>query len=216
MIRNYILTAIRTFLRNPVTSAINIIGLSTGIAASVMIMLYVFAELSVDKFNENYERIYRLEYGDFFVSGTAQALLLREEFPEVEEAVRMDYRYDPLVAVGDGSMRFESFFYADSSLFEVFSFDFVRGDPSTALTRPFSLVLTESEAVRIFGKDDPVGQLLRFNSLHEYSVTAVVKDPGNSHLPVSAIGSFSSLSIIEGDDDHDRHLFSYMNFITYV
>ena len=181
-----------------------------------MIMLYVFAELSVDKFNENYERIYRLEYGDFFVSGTAQALLLKEAFPEVVEAVRMDYRYDPLVAVGDGSMRFESFFYADSSLFDVFSFDFIRGDPSTALTRPFSLVLTESEAVRIFGKDDPVGQMLRFNNLHEYTVTAVVNDPGNFHLPVSAFGSFSTLPVIEGDDDHDRHLFSYMNFITYV
>ncbi len=216
MIRSFIITALRVFLRNRVPSVINIIGLAAGIAASIIIMLYVFNEFSADKFNENYDRIYRVEYGDFFVSGTAQALLLKEEFPEVEQAVRFDYRYDPLIGIGDRSLRFESFLYADSTLFDVFSFDFLRGDPSTALKLPFSLVLTETEATKIFGSEDPVGEILKFNNLHEYIITAVIKDVKNTHLPVSAIGSFGTLPVIEKDENHDRHLFSYMNFITYV
>lgn len=216
MIRSYILTAMRTLVRNRVISLINITGFAAGIAASILILLYVFSELSVDRFNENYDRIYRLEYGDFAVSGTAQALLLKEAIHEVEQSVRMDFRYRPLVRYGNDNFRLEDFFYADSTLFDVFTYDFIRGDPATALQLPFSLVLTESEAARIFGNEDPIGQMLKINNAYDYTVTAIIKDAGKSHIYFSAIGSFSTLPHIEDDDNHDRYLFNYMNFPTYV
>ncbi|MFP4367790.1 MAG: ABC transporter permease [Bacteroidales bacterium] len=159
MIKNYIITAYRSLIQNRVTSAINITGLAAGIAASVLILLYVVSELSVDKFNENYEHIYRLEIGDFIVNGTAPAIILKESFPEIRQTVRLDFRYNPLAAYNDDSFRLEDFIYADSTFFDVFTFQFVRGDPDNALKRPFSLVLTESEAKRIFGNEDPVGRM---------------------------------------------------------
>jgi putative ABC transport system permease protein len=216
MIRSYIQSALRALLRNRLTSIINIGGLAAGIAASMLIMLFIFSELSVDKFNDNYESIYRLEYGDFVVTGTAQALLLKEAFPEVGQTVRMDFRYRPIASFGDDNFRFDNFVYADSTLFDVFTFEFVRGNPETALIVPFSLVLTTSEAKRFFGTEDPVGKMLTFNNIHEYTVTAVINDISDFHLPVSAIGSFSSLPYVENDDNHDRYLFNYMNFLTYV
>ena len=216
MIRSYFITALRALARNKVTTIINIGGLAAGIAASVMIMLYVFSELSVDRFNDNYEAIYRLEVGDFPVTGTAQALLLKEEFPEVLQSARMDFRHRPLIRLGEDYYRFENFVYADSTLFDVFTFQFVKGNPSTALQLPFSVVLTTTEAEKLFGDEDPMGKMIRFNDNHDYTVTAIIKDVDNFHLPVDAVGSFASLPYVENDDDHDRHLFSYMNFFTYV
>lgn len=216
MIKSYIISALRALIRNRVTSAINVAGLAAGIAASVLIMLYVFSELSVDKFNENHDRIYRLEVGDFTVTGTAQALILKDEFPEVQQAARMDFRYRPLLKRDGEYQRIDGFAYADSTIFDVFTFEFIRGDAVTALQLPFSLVLTESEAERLFGNDDPVGEMITFNDNREYTVTAIIEDIENFHLPVKALGSFSSLPYIENNDDHDRYLFSYMNFFTYV
>ncbi len=216
MIRNYFITALRKLIRNRVTSAINIGGLAVGIAASILIMLYVFNELSADKFNENYDRIYRLEVGDFMVTGSAQALLLRGNFPEVEQTARMDFRYSPLLRYGEQNFRLEEFAYADSSIFDIFSFRFLRGDPSSALHLPFSLVLTSSRARMIFGDNDPVGETVVFDNNRKYTVTAIIEDPENFHLPVKGLGSFSTLQHIENNDDFDSYLFSYMNFFTYV
>ena len=216
MIRSYIITALRALIRNPVTSVINIAGLAAGIAASILIMLYVFSELSTDRFNENYDRIYRLEVGDFVVTGTAQALILKEAFPEVKQTVRMDFRHRPVARHRDENFRMEELVYADSTLFDIFSLEFLRGNPSDALVLPFSLVLTVSEAKRLFGNEDPLGRVLTFNNTHDFTVTAIIEDIINFHLPVSAIASFSSLPYIENDENHDRHLFSYMNFFTYV
>jgi putative ABC transport system permease protein len=216
MFRNFILTAFRSFLRNRTSTFINVGGLAAGLAASMIILLYIGAERSTDRFNENFDRIYRLEYGDFFVSGTAQALIFKQAFTEVEQTVRFDFRYSPMVGNEEGHFRFTSFLFADSTLFDVFSFKFVKGDPAMALHLPFSLVLTETEAGRIFGREDPIGKILRFDNRHDYTVTAIIKDEKNFHLPVSAIGSFSSLPYVENDENHDRYLFNYMNFPTYI
>ena len=216
MIRNYFITALRNLIRNHTTSFINIGGLAVGIAASILIMLYVFNELSADKFNENYDRIHRLEVGDFIVTGTAQALLLRDNFPEVEQVARMDFRYSPLLRYGEQNFRLEEFAYADSTVFDIFSFRFLRGDPSSALRIPFSLVLTSSQARMIFGDDDPIGAIVVFDNNREYTVTAIIEDPENFHLPVKGLGSFSTLPHIENNDDFDSYLFNYMNFLTYV
>ena len=215
MIRNYIFTALRSFLRNRISTVINVCGLAAGLAASMIILIYIGKERSTDRFNENFERIYRLEYGNFFVSGTAQALIFKQAFTEVEQSVRIDFRYSPLVGTEEEFFRFNGFLFADSTLFDVFSFKFVLGDPVMALQLPFSLVLTETEAGRIFGKEDPIGKILRFDNRHDYTVTAIIKDEKRFHLPVSAIGSFSSLPHVENDENHDRHLFNYMNFPTY-
>ncbi len=214
MFFNYILTSIRVLLRNRMTSIINIGGLASGIAASMLIILYVNSELSVDKFNENFENIYRLEVGDFHVTGTAQALFLRE-FPEVRQVARMDFRYSPLLKRDNEFFKINEFMFADSTLFDIFTFDFLSGDPETALVKPFSLVLTSSLAADLFADRYPVGEILNLGN-HDYTITAVINDVDEFHLPVGAVGSFSSLPFIENDDDHDRHLYSYMNFLTYV
>jgi putative ABC transport system permease protein len=214
MFLNYLLTSLRVLVRNRLTSLINVGGLAAGIAASMLIILYVKSELSVDRFNEHYENIYRLEVGDFHVTGTAQALLLNE-LPEVKKVARMDFRYSPLVKKGDEFSRIDKFLFADSTLFDIFTFNFLYGNPRTALADPFSLVLSRSVARIWFGGRHPVGETLSLDN-HEYTVTAVFDDVGEFHLPMGAIGSFSTLPVIENDADHDRYLYNYMNFLTYV
>lgn len=207
MLRNYIKIAWRNLLKHKSHSAINIIGLAVGMASFLLILFYVQDEASFDKFHEDYEEIYRVtevnisENGETKLANTYSGIgpALQNDFPEVESFVRL---YIAEVAVSDGETKKfmeSSFTYADSSFWEIFNFELLEGNPETALSAPFSVVLTESMAKKYFGDADAMGKVLKVDEKFNYQVTGIVEDvPDNSHLDFDFLASFTSLQQLIG------------------
>ena len=168
MFRNYIKVALRNLLKHQIHSIINVLGLSIGIAISILIIILVQQELSYDKYNENWSRIYRVnQYANFSGSdfnGALSPVLLykaiKEEIPEVQEVTRVLHGSHKLVSNGNIHFSAERFFYADESFFRIFTIPMISGDQSSALTREKSIVLTLSTARQFFGDADPMGKQL--------------------------------------------------------
>ncbi len=220
MIKNYFLTAIRNLLKNWSYSLINIIGLSIGIAASLFIALYVIHETSYDRFHANADQIYRIgvegqfssEIIDQVVTAAPMAQAMIQDYPEVKNAVRLREAGDWLMVYGDRKFNEDNVLFADSSFFDVFSFDLIKGDPKNALRLPHSLVMTETTAKKYFGNEEAIGKLIKVESdTTLYKVTGVVADPPeNSHFHFEMLGSLSTLS-------HSRSTFWIShNYYTYL
>ena len=224
MIRNYLFTALRVLRKNTLFSAINIIGLSVGLAASIIIYLWVYDELSFDRFHENADRIYRVERDmeieeeRMHVPITAPPVgpKMMEDYPQVEAFVRIARDN---VQIEDDNRDFinERMIYADSSFFNFFSFGLVEGSKD-CLVEPFTIAISESYAEKYFGVTPEPGSVLNVNyqgTIRPYTVTAVFADfPHNSHLQADLIGSFSSLYSIR----HEQMMVSWMasSIYTYV
>lgn len=203
MFRNLIKIAFRNIAKEKIYSLINILGLTIGISCSLFLVLYILDELSYDSHHENKDRIYRVvthfqEPDNQFSWPIAQIPLaqeLEENYSEIKRAVRYIGGGRELFVNADKDRRFyeEEFYFADSSIFEVFSFEFIAGDPATALIQPHALVLTESLAKKYFDDEEAVGQSLKSGD-KDYKVTAVIKDvPHNSHFIFDALMSRSTL-----------------------
>ena len=197
MLKNYFKIAFRNILRNKVYSFINIAGLAIGMAACILILLWVTNELSYNKFNRNLDRIFlvpQTQYyqtiGDFTVEPTPFPLAkaLKEEYPEVEYSTRYEHYFGKQVLGRDNKFFNEQINFADSSFFKIFSFQFLEGDPNTALKDPNSIVLTSETAIKFFGDGNPVGREVTMNGKVELKVSAVIKDvPKNSDLQFDGI-----------------------------
>jgi putative ABC transport system permease protein len=226
MFKNFFLTAHRNIVRNKIQSAIQVTSLTIGITAVVLIGLYAKYELSYDRFNEKLDRIYRLEYDNNVGLSLAPGHQIMQNIPEVESMVRLltwdgkdfksNWRHFP---DGDSTARekrisVEDIFWCDTSIFNIFSFNFIQGDPKNALRDPKSLVLTESTARNIFGDEDPVGRVLA-----DYTITGIIKDVENSHLEINLLGSISYLDTLLGiPKDDPRYLNNWIGnyFFTYL
>lgn len=205
MISNYLRIALRNLRKHFNYSVINIAGLSLGLTVCLLLTLWVRHELSFDSFHRDYHRLYRLGLEYSFGGQTAKtpqsptALLpaVMENFEEVENGVRFynGAGFRPVVVKKDDVLFEEtSFYFADSTFFDVFSFELVKGNKSTALREPNTVVLTESMAGKYFGDEDPVGKQIVVNRT-EYVVTGVAADvPGNSTYKFDFVASFASLS----------------------
>ncbi len=205
MIKNYFKIAYRNLVRNKGYAAINILGLAVGMAVCLLISLYVSHELGYDRFHEKAERVYqvtsRFAIGDRArISPYMSAFMgptLVEDVPGVKRAVRFDKEDEALVSrpSAGGRITFyeEGFLFADSTFFEVFSFGLLRGNPETALVRPYTLVLTESMAKKYFGSESPIGQSLTYNNEVTFTVTGVVADPpSNSSIRFDFLASLAT------------------------
>ncbi|HEY4788829.1 MAG TPA: FtsX-like permease family protein [Bacteroidales bacterium] len=210
MIRNYLITAYRNILRQKGYSLIIVIGLTIGIAIFGLILLYVNNEFRVDRFNKNFNRIYRMETENWAILGTAYGPEIASNFPEVTTFSRVSCWEGSSVTVkrADKMTKLEDMLYADSSVFKIFSFHMIEGDPDKALSAPFSVILTQSEARKLFGKEDPMGQILKVNNKHDYTVTGIIKDVPRFHLNVNAIAAFHTLKYTSSDslfmEHHDQ------------
>ncbi len=202
MIRNYIITAIRNLLRNPVYALINIFGLSIGITCSLLILIFIKNEISYDRFHEKKNDLYRMVFEMVDPDGRTSspqmtapvAPAMMEEFPEVKAATRLTGYRDGYFTYQNKSYKAGNVIYADSLFFEMFSFDLISGDPATVLKDPFTVVLNETTAENIFGKENPVGKIIRWNNKDNLMIQGIVKSPPeNSHLQFSSLISFSSL-----------------------
>lgn len=205
MFGNYLLIAFRNLRKHFSYSIINIAGLGLGLATCLLLSLWIRHELSYDTFHTKLDRIYRpsMEYSfggqtkGVSVSPTIVLPTLQKEFGEVETGVRLynSASFRPFI-VRKGETMFEEsrFYYADSTLFDVFDFKLVKGNPATALEGLNNMVLTQSMAKKYFGETDPIGQTLNINNRTDYVVTGVVEDlPSNSMIRFDFVASFSSL-----------------------
>jgi putative ABC transport system permease protein len=191
MIKNLLLTALRNFKKDKWYSLLNVLGLTIGITFSLFLIFYVTDELSYDKHHKNAGRIYRIntyiqekdKNTDWTLTQLPFGPQVKKDYPEVEEMVRLMNRERTLFKNGENSFYETKVYYADSTIFKVFTHRFVEGNAGSALQAPFDIVITKSLATKYFGKNTPaVGKTLR--SVYDtYKVTGVIEDvPKNSHI----------------------------------
>ena len=158
MLKNYLKVALRNLWKNKAFSAINIVGLASGLAVCLLIVLYVVDELSYDRYNKNANRIYRLDADIYFndtqaifaVAPDPLAITLKREYPAVEEMVRVNYQKDVLIKKDNQNVQDHNVGYADSTFFKVFTVPMIAGDPLTALREPNSIVIDKTTAKKYF------------------------------------------------------------------
>jgi len=205
MFKNYFKIAIRNLGRNQGYAVINIFGLVIGMACCLLILLYVQDELSYDRYHQNAARIYRvalqLHAGNapvksFAVTSPPMAPALLRDYPEIRQAVRLQ-NSAPLVGYGERRFYEDNFFWADASVFAVFTFPLIQGDAVTALREPRSIVLAEKMARKYFGAENPIGKVLTVADTLDLKVTGVMANiPSHSHFIPDCFASFSTLSQI--------------------
>jgi putative ABC transport system permease protein len=202
MIKNYLRTAWRNMKRQKGYSVINIAGLALGLASAILIVFYIQHETGYDRFHENAERIFRvvvdatLNQNRVVVPAAQPGLgpTLAKDFPEVAASVRVLPLSKTLVKGDDRGFYEAGLLYADDSVFDVFTFPLLAGDPKTALTRANTVVLTERMAEKYFRGENAVGKILRFNDEADYAVTGVMQDlPGPSQLQFDFLVSLETL-----------------------
>src|SRR5436190_1766765 len=206
MIKNYFKTAWRILWRNKVFSAINILGLSTGLACCILMFLFIQHELSYDKFNANAKNIYRLTSEaegpngrtNLAVTPAPWAPLMKKDYGEIRNFTRL--LKAEKTDIGQPGQRhfYESdLLYADSTFLDIFSVKLEKGNAKEALQQPNSIILTSETARKYFGDEDPIGKTLEVNSfvgIFNVQVTAVAKKlPANSHLRFNSLVSLQTL-----------------------
>ncbi|MBE0679236.1 MAG: ABC transporter permease, partial [Bacteroidales bacterium] len=200
MFSNLIKYSLRSFKRQRSYIIINILGLSIGIACSLLIAIFVLNEASYDKYNEKKDRIYRLVLngkigGQEIVGAFTPAIMgptMLEEFPEVDDFLRMTGSGPTVVEYESSVFTEDKLIQADSSFFNFFTIPVIMGDPQKMLNAPHKVVLTESTAKKIFGEESPIDKALKIGSdTVSYIVTGVIRDvPENSHFEANIISSF--------------------------
>ncbi|MDX9903580.1 MAG: ABC transporter permease [Bacteroidales bacterium] len=205
MIRNFFRVSIRNIARNKVFTFLNVAGLAIGMAASLLILLWVQDELSYDKFNKKAENIYRVEEDQFYsgeryhvtVTPHPSGPVWKEKIPEIVEQARIN-RLPRILFRNEDKVFFESSLVAsDSGLFNMFTLPLLRGDPRTALSAPYSIVLSEKLANKYFGDTNPLGKTVTLENRFQFMVTGVMKEiPDNSIFTFEGIIPYSFLKEI--------------------
>ncbi len=209
MFRNYLKSAFRNITRNKFYTFLNILGLTVGLVAFIFLFLFIKDELSFDKYHGNASRIHRLE-SDFTIAGKNErfaivpipmAHALKLEYPEVENFVRLFNPGNTLFRYNDLEYYEDDIYFADSTIFQVFTHRMIDGDPDRCLVEPKSMVLTESMARKYFDDDDPIGKMLESGEGRSYVITGIVEDvPKNSHLRFDALCSVTTFVEQAGEE----------------
>lgn len=220
MLKNLFKIALRNIFKDKVYSAINILGLTIGITCSIFLFMYILDELSYDRYHTNANNIYRIvsnikEPDNAFTWAVAQVPMaqeLRNNYPEVKNAVRFYGTGRTLYKNGEKQFNEEGFYLTDSTVFDMFSYEFLAGDVNTALDNPFSIVLTETIAKKYFASaTEALGQSLQNKENQEYKITGVIKDvPYNTHFRFDALISRSSRPNSDGGSWGNFGVFTYI------
>jgi putative ABC transport system permease protein len=214
MFKNYIKIAFANLWKNKVYSSISILSLTIGLAVSVLLLFYVLHEWSFDRYHTKADQIYRLcqEQHPYQAPGTAA--LLTEKIPAIKSFARILPRDNILIKKNELKFKEDFVAWVDPNLFNIFSFQFIRGDAGTALTQPWSMVITEETAHKYFGDADPMGKTLKVNSEYDYTITGVIQDiPDNSHFTFDVF-----MTLLDGNamfDDGWEENWGWWNFLVY-
>ncbi|MBN1185482.1 MAG: ABC transporter permease [Bacteroidales bacterium] len=202
MIQNFFRIAVRNILQHKGFTFINVTGLAVGLAASLLILLWIQDEFSYDKLNLNAENIYRVEEDQFYsgeryhvtVTPHPSGPVWKERIPEIKEQTRLN-RLPRILFRQEDKLFFESAIVAaDSGIFRMFTLPLLLGDPLTTLNSPYSIVLTEKLALKYFGETDPLGKTITLENKYAFIVTGVMKDlPKNSILTFEGVIPYSFL-----------------------
>ncbi|HXS57863.1 MAG TPA: ABC transporter permease [Hanamia sp.] len=202
MIKNLLLIAARNFRKDKWYSLLNILGLTIGITFSLFLIFYIRDELTYDRYNKKADRIFRIvsyiqerdKNTNWTITQAPLAATLKKDYPEVEESARFMGRERTLFKNGENNFYETKIYYADSTVFNIFTYKFLEGNAAHALNEPFSIVLSKTLADKYFGKDKPaVGKTLR-TVYDVYKVTGVIEDiPQNAHLRYDMLISWNTL-----------------------
>ncbi|MBA3647370.1 MAG: ABC transporter permease [Chitinophagales bacterium] len=201
---NYFKIAIRNLLKYKFTSFINLFGLTVGLTCCLLILAFILNELSFDRYNKNAGQIYRVTRSfnnsegiqELNLSSVAPPFgpLLKNDFPDIEDYTRLlpngptPFRYKEKIFNEPGS------WYADRSLFHIFTVNVLQGDPETALNDPFCVMLTPDEARKYFGSEDPMNKVMRLNNTNDLKVTGIYQPfPAAAHIHPEILISFPTL-----------------------
>ncbi|WP_437920826.1 ABC transporter permease [Sphingobacterium sp. LRF_L2] len=229
MVKNYLTIAWRNLLKNKGYSTINILGLAMGLACCLLIVLYIQDELSFDQYHTNKDRIYRVVHTSKETNTLARKEIwgnapigttLKADFPEIEKITQFSGQASILFKYKEKAFQEERVFFMDSTAFQVFSWKVLAGDPTTALTAPYSAVLTKSTAQKYFGNENAIGKTLdgglaagRANE-GIYTVKAIIEDiPSNSHFTFDAL---LSMSTFKKNIPELFEAWGYVDFYTYI
>ncbi len=209
MFKNIIKITFRNISKHKGYYFINVAGLSIGMVCFILIALFITDELSYDRYHEKADRIYkagvRALWADNEFHGSVSpapfSRALVTEFPEVEVSTRLVRSGFPVIRYKDKVFSEERWYWADDTFFDVFTVSFLQGDPKTALTKPNSVIITESMARKYFGTEDPLGKSLNADNRRDYQITGVIEDvPPNSHVHYDFLASF--ITIEDGSDQN--------------
>lgn len=229
MLQHFFLVAFRNLLKRKLYSFINMTGLAIGMASCLLIALYVQHELSYERYHTRHDRIYRVIQAfrssdkgqhalpapeDYQVWGCAPVgPALAADFPQIEKTVQFMSPLSLLLQYGDKRLQQENLVCMDSTAFDVFSWKLLQGDPHTALTAPYSIVLTQSVAKKFFGRENAVGKSLRVDNSDNYTVTGIVEDPpSNSQISFNGLISMTTARKMRNDI---FNYWGYVDFYTY-
>ncbi len=222
MIKNLLLVALRNFKKDKWYSLLNVLGLTIGITFSLFLIFYIRDELNYDRYHEKADRIFRIvsyiqekdKKTDWTLTQLPLAATLKKDYPEVEESARFLGRERTLFKNGNTNFFETKIYYADSTVFNIFSYKFIEGNPAHALNEPNSIVISKTLAEKYFGKNTlVVGKTLK--TVYDlYKVTGVIEDvPKNSHLVFDML--ISMTSVLKGNRDGQNDWGNFNNF-TYV
>src|SRR6476660_6207010 len=228
MIKNYFKIAWRNLMKYKFISFINLFGLMVGLTCCLLITTYILNELSYDRYNKNADNIYRITRSFNNQEGVVSLKLstisppfgyyLPTDFPEIQKMTRLlDNGITPL-RYKDKLINEQSVFFADENLFDVFTIKVLKGNPKTALSGPFSAMLTEETAKKYFGNEDPINKVIRANSQFDVKVTGIYKPfPSNAHMHPNMLVSFNTLkdSAVYGEQNL-RTNWGNNSFFTYI
>ncbi len=201
MVKHFLKITLRNFIRHPSYSLINLTGLFVGLTCCILILAFVEYEFSFDRYHKHAENIYRI-LSETTINGVSSesatcpvrfAPTLVNDFPEVKQAARITPTVRRSFIYEDKRFFESDVYYADQAIFDVFSFEFIEGDPTTALEAPYTMVLTENTARKYFGEANPVGKIMNWDNKSDYAITGVVRDPPpNSHFRFTVLASFNT------------------------
>jgi len=222
MIKNLLRIAFRNFKKDKWYSILNVLGLTLGITFSLFLIFYITDELNFDRYNDKADRIVRIvsyiqekdKNTDWTVTQLPLAATLKKDFPEVEESARLLNRERTLFKKGNDGFYETKIYYADSTIFKIFSYKFIEGNAANALNKPNTIVISKTLAEKYFGKNTQVVGKTMKTVYDLYKVTGVIEDvPKNSHLRFDMLISLST--ILKGVNDGQDNWGSFNNF-TYV
>ena len=219
MFRNYLISTIRNLIRQKGFSIINILGLTIGMAIAILIYIWVTNELSYDKFNQKVDNLYLLVQTQHYTSGPLTTVCMpgpiakdiRNDIPEIKNSF-MYYVLGATISYND-KLYTEDVRLSDPQLFEMFDFEFLRGDPNHVFDDINSVVLSDKMAEKLFEDEDPMGKIIKYNNEHSFKVTGIIKEtPENSSFRFDLCIPFEFLSNLGWNLDR----YGWNSFFVYV